>query len=707
MNRKNCVLLALAAGSACALPVLAQQRGITKMEKADGTLVDQPTIFKMNRAFSRAESYDARDVLVLDNLTGAFTNATRQLLGCNHLVDDYSFTPGPWSASATRIGTSWSWTLFIGRWDGTTSPAANIGFRAFNVGAFDSTIGASMIPASATLAADITYGFPAGFFNDDQPDVGYVINFIFPDNPLDITAGAEDMIFSGGGMLLEVGIQDPANPAKFAWYPSIPLSNPLGNAAAYIPAGENSVAPVQLYGLMMMNKPTSPGSAPSINYGRDINGDNIFQASTPIAGGGATSPTDIRDTRTNAGRSYGVSIKGNVVPVPPAADLDLGCLADGSVNGTITGRAPGAFKTIKFCLKGDATDAQRRFLDIIGDTTDGTDFSVGVYSEATGAVVSVLGSDDNSGDSVTGAPQLSFGVGRRAKPVSTAQPLDGRNGQLTAGTYYALVSGPAAGFGDGYIVNVPDVSLDAGGDNTLSFSTNVNGGALAASVAPDAADYGGSVITIPPSFDGGAGVQASPLAVTWYSFSLCEDVGAPGSTEFLDIDLGSTSVSAPTTQVLLFDSAGNLVGNNTTTGTANSSQLSYSDAALAARVGQRAGSDPLAGQNGSLAAGTYYVAAGLSTINTLVAGDRWHVRPNSGSSFPIPVDVNTNIDCVAGCPCSADYDLSGGTPDAGDIDAFFSDWLLGEARADADCSGGTPDAGDIDTFFAQWLNGGC
>jgi hypothetical protein len=59
------------------------------------------------------------------------------------------------------------------------------------------------------------------------------------------------------------------------------------------------------------------------------------------------------------------------------------------------------------------------------------------------------------------------------------------------------------------------------------------------------------------------------------------------------------------------------------------------------------------------------------------------------------------------CPCVADYDLSGGTPDAGDIDAFFNAWLAGEAGADADCSGGTPDAGDIDTFFTQWLNGGC
>jgi hypothetical protein len=59
------------------------------------------------------------------------------------------------------------------------------------------------------------------------------------------------------------------------------------------------------------------------------------------------------------------------------------------------------------------------------------------------------------------------------------------------------------------------------------------------------------------------------------------------------------------------------------------------------------------------------------------------------------------------CPCPADFDASGGTPDAGDVDAFFLAWLAGDATADADCSGGTPDAGDVDTFFAAWLAGGC
>jgi formylglycine-generating enzyme len=62
---------------------------------------------------------------------------------------------------------------------------------------------------------------------------------------------------------------------------------------------------------------------------------------------------------------------------------------------------------------------------------------------------------------------------------------------------------------------------------------------------------------------------------------------------------------------------------------------------------------------------------------------------------------------TASCPCPADFDQSGGTPDINDIDAYFTAWLAGEPTADADCSGGTPDINDIDAFFAAWLAGGC
>jgi hypothetical protein len=59
------------------------------------------------------------------------------------------------------------------------------------------------------------------------------------------------------------------------------------------------------------------------------------------------------------------------------------------------------------------------------------------------------------------------------------------------------------------------------------------------------------------------------------------------------------------------------------------------------------------------------------------------------------------------CPCIADADLSGGTPDVEDINFFVQQWLAGNMYTDADCSAGTPDTADLETFFAQWLSGGC
>jgi hypothetical protein len=84
-----------------------------------------------------------------------------------------------------------------------------------------------------------------------------------------------------------------------------------------------------------------------------------------------------------------------------------------------------------------------------------------------------------------------------------------------------------------------------------------------------------------------------------------------------------------------------------------------------------------------------------------------------GEAFPVTSgvifwdDLEFFQEPASTCACVADFDGSGGTPDAGDIDAFFNEWLLGGETADADCSGGTPDAGDIDVFFTQWLAGGC
>lgn len=75
-------------------------------------------------------------------------------------------------------------------------------------------------------------------------------------------------------------------------------------------------------------------------------------------------------------------------------------------------------------------------------------------------------------------------------------------------------------------------------------------------------------------------------------------------------------------------------------------------------------------------------------------------------THPTTLTIRASDDLVC-CPCPADFDASGGTPDGGDIHAFFVAWLNGEPNADTDCSGGTPDLSDITAFFNAWLAGGC
>jgi subtilisin-like proprotein convertase family protein len=115
---------------------------------------------------------------------------------------------------------------------------------------------------------------------------------------------------------------------------------------------------------------------------------------------------------------------------------------------------------------------------------------------------------------------------------------------------------------------------------------------------------------------------------------------------------------------------------------------------------------------------SYTPNAVLSQLDGKSPNGTWNLRlrdwgtGDSGSirAFTITIRTVGSPTCTPPaipCPCTADFDNSGGTPDAGDIDAFFDAWLAGNASADADCSGGTPDAGDVDTFFGQWLNGGC
>jgi hypothetical protein len=94
-------------------------------------------------------------------------------------------------------------------------------------------------------------------------------------------------------------------------------------------------------------------------------------------------------------------------------------------------------------------------------------------------------------------------------------------------------------------------------------------------------------------------------------------------------------------------------------------------------------------------------------LGTFATGSRLRVVVTSPCGSRTSAVSNVIIrDCPWG-ECAADFDASGGTPDASDINAFFTGWLGGDECADVDCSFGTPDSGDIDVFFSAWLAGGC
>jgi hypothetical protein len=711
MNRKMCLFLV--SGAACSVTALAQVAvpGPKLVPGPDGEgVVTTPVRGFVELPFggTEGESYGERAPgFVLDNLGGSsafFASTSKAFIFNNSHMDEFTFNPGPWATAAVREIDQFQFAWFTQSYTGP-SPAFdhivnfydNLTPNYTGADILDPD-GAGPLPR-ATPTRSIRVPHPTGAFPDPTGGAWTavsIVNLGGTDQPARINLTSDKFV-------VEIKAVAPGTD-QLCFYDSAAF------AGASLFQAANATPNTLFVGHWLESRPISPGNFISEDHARDMNGDGTFAGQAAvIVGGGFDATTVLRDrrvSRVNATRprSAAISIRGDIVVPPPFVTLDLttgGCLADGDRTVTTPSRAPGAFQIIKFCLSGDATDDQRRFLDIVGDPGD-ADNMVALYNNS-GALASLEAADDNSGDGST-VPALSFGIGRRAKPFTGGVPLDGRNGELLAGTFFLVVGGPGSGFGDGFNFAPGDVSLDGGGSSTVKLTTNTNAGALAPSIPPDPADYGGDTRTVPPSSTG-ADQQPDALRPMWNKFTLCEDLNTPG--EFLDIDMGRTTNPDDTdTGIFLFDKDGNLVATNDDAGaTIFTSQLSFGEASTPARTPSVAGADSLNNQDGTLPAGDYYIATALLTFST--SGDRWHVRAESGSSIPQKLDILTNVDCLAGCPCAADYDGSGGTPDAGDIDAFFSDWLLGEAKADADCSGGTPDAGDIDTFFAQWLAGGC
>lgn len=163
-------------------------------------------------------------------------------------------------------------------------------------------------------------------------------------------------------------------------------------------------------------------------------------------------------------------------PAPPTA-LDLGALNNsGQTDPTpsliqTTAHASGDIKWYRFTIQEGAVGA--KYLDI--DTEDTTAFGsndteIALYDE-TGTLLS---NDDDDGSS--GLSQLTFGPAAGNRPrlttgANTQSALrDGRDGELSPGTYYVAVSGFNAIFSNAFGVTTSSTST---GNVTLNFRTNI------------------------------------------------------------------------------------------------------------------------------------------------------------------------------------------------------------------------------------------
>lgn len=419
------------------------------------------------------------------------------------------------------------------------------------------------------------------------------------------------------------------------------------------------------------------------------------------------------DTNSGTYRALYGTIQANVSnpPSPPSA-TDLGTLADGVT--TTNGNATDVGNFYKITLAGDATDAARQFLDI---DTEGSaaDMTIAIYN-SDGVLTGNVPLDDGSGSGNN--DQLTFGIGIRAA-VGDGLQYNGRNGELPAGDYYICVAPTGSSFGDCYNV----VAATGGGDYTLNFNTNTNGSALDASVEPAIDDDMGEVTN--PGW-AGIGYTVNRFSIVWHKFSICGPAVDPNT--FLDIDWTGSDIVA-NIHAFIFDVNGNLVLDHFGGGSNGGQFPDFSFGTTSPPRGPYSGNggDPtFNGEDGTLAAGTYYIAVSLvDGVDASTTGDRWHVRSQSGSSLTDTTSIYTDIDDPADCSSGVvlgDSNLDGSV-DFGDIDCFVAalvgedtwngcglnhDPNPGDFKAANDINGdGTVDFSDIDPFVICLANGGC
>lgn len=159
--------------------------------------------------------------------------------------------------------------------------------------------------------------------------------------------------------------------------------------------------------------------------------------------------------------------------------------------------------------------------------------------------------------------------------------------------------------------------------------------------------------------------------VRWFKFELPYPADTTGFGIFqfngyLDIDTeGSTSDDQ---MIALYDEFGNLLAQDDDSGSGHKAQLSFGTAGARPGVG---GGASYNNRNGTLQAGTYYIAVGAYFATF---GERWKASTDSTVTDTFNLNVRTNIRASPFCP--SDYNRTGATT-VQDVFDFLADFFGG------------------------------
>ena len=195
---------------------------------------------------------------------------------------------------------------------------------------------------------------------------------------------------------------------------------------------------------------------------------------------------------------------------------------------------------------------------------------------------------------------------------------------LPAGSYTAVLTS---------FNNVPTTTT---GDNALpwTYSVAINDTCVAA--PPSATDFG-TLTDLQATYTTPDYTSSVNAGIKWYKFTLPAAVNN-GAGTFLDMDVEGTA--AIDTEICLFDAVGAFLATDDDDGSGQLSQLSYGLTAPTRTIGTSVGGN---GRDGSLAAGTYFLAVGPFDV-TCSSGFN---AATTGGTATIVTNLRTNVTAAA------------------------------------------------------------